>query len=155
MVCIECGHIPVYPSKLTPSAGSDDPAETNNAPVGSTPSNVETSDITRELITYKGRLALELTNFKKQLETQSCTEEECVKQNLKSEFDHEVRHQTLTQTETINALRQQIDQLGTQLWQQQVATCPFLPQGCPTPGCDSTSPATPTSLQPNDVTTSW
>ena len=28
---------------------------------------------------------------------------------------------TLTQTETINTLRQQIDQLGTQLWQQQAA----------------------------------
>ena len=31
------------------------------------------------------------------------------------EFEHELRHQTLMQTETINTLRQQIDQLGAQL----------------------------------------
>ena len=84
-------------SKLTPSAGSDDPVGANNALVGSTHTNVERSDINRELSTYKDRLALELTNFKKQLETQSCIEVECAKQNLKLEFDHELRHQTLTQ----------------------------------------------------------
>ena len=119
------------PSKLTPSAGSDDPVATNNPPVGSASTNVETSDINRELSTYKDRLALELTNFKKQLETQSHIEVECVKQNLKSEFDHKNRHQTLTQTKVINALRQQIDLLRAQLWQQQVATCPLLPQAPP------------------------
>ena len=57
-----------------------------------------------------------------------------MKQNLKSEFDHELRHQTLTQSETVNPLRQQIDQLGAQLWQQQVATCPLLPQAPPLQG---------------------
>ena len=142
------------PSKLTPSAGSDDPVAPSIAPVGSTPTNVETSDINKELITYKDRLALELTNLKKQLETQSHIEVECVEQNLKSEFDHELRHQTLTQTKMINALRQQINQLGAQLQQQQVATCPLLSQAPPLPDVTA-SPATPTSLQPNDVTTSW
>ena len=44
---------------------------------------------------------------------QSRIEVECAKQNLKS--DHELRHLTLTQTEKINTLRQQIDQLGMQL----------------------------------------
>ena len=44
----------------------------------------------RELSTYKERLALELTNFKKQLETQSHIKVECAKQNLKLEFDHEL-----------------------------------------------------------------
>ena len=72
-------------------------------------------DINKELNTYKDRLALELNNFNKQLETQSRIEVECAKQNLKSEFDHELTHQTLTQTETFNTLRQQIDQLGVQL----------------------------------------
>ena len=67
------------PNKLTLSAGSNDPVAANNVLVGSTPTNVETSDINRELSTYKDRLALELTNFKKQLETQSCIEVECAK----------------------------------------------------------------------------
>ena len=43
---------------------------------------------------------------------QSKIEVECAKQNWKSEFDHELWHQTMTQTESINVLRQQIDQLG-------------------------------------------
>ena len=63
-----------------------------------------------------------------------------MKQNLKSEFDHELRHQTLTQTKMINALRQQIDQLGVQLWQQQVATCPLLPHVPPLPDVTTSPP---------------
>ena len=78
------------PSKLTPLDGRNNQVVTSNALVGSTPTNVETTDINRELSTYKDRLALELTNFKKQLETQSCIEVECAKQNLKSEFDHKL-----------------------------------------------------------------
>ena len=62
--------------------------------------------MTRELSSYEERLALKLTDFKKQLETKSCIKIECAKQNLKSEFDHELQHQTLAQTETINALQQ-------------------------------------------------
>ena len=58
-----------------------------------------------ELNTYKDRLAVEMNNFKKQLETKSRIEVKCAKQNLKVESDHEPRHQTLTQTETINTLR--------------------------------------------------
>ena len=89
-------------SKL-PSAGDNIPVVTTNVPVDSTP-NVETPDMTGEHSTYNERLALELTDFKKQLETQSHIKIKCAKQNLKSEFDHELQHQTLTQTETINAL---------------------------------------------------
>ena len=85
------------PSKL-PSTGDNNLVATTNIPVGSTP-NVETSDMNREPSTYKERLALELSNFKKQLETQSHIEVKCAKQNLKSEFDHELLHQTLTQTD--------------------------------------------------------
>ena len=128
------------PNRLAPFAGSNDPVATINAQEGSTPTN-ESSDINRELNTYKDRLALELTNFKKQLETQSSIELECAKQNLKSEFDHELRHQTLTQTKMINALRQQIDDLGVQLWQQQVAMPPLLSQAPPLP--DVTPPPPP------------
>ena len=50
---------------------------------------------------------------------QSKIEVECAKQNL--EFDYELRHQTMTQTETINTLRQQTDQLRVQLQHQQAA----------------------------------
>ena len=59
---------------------------------------------------------------------------ECTKQNLKSEFEHELRHQTLMQTETIDLLRQQIDQLDAQLQQQQAAPqhiCSVLPHASP------------------------
>ena len=93
------------PNKLTPTAENDDSVVPNKVHEGSTQNNVETQDIYRELNTYKNRLALELNNFKKQLKMQSQIEVECAKQNLKSEFDHELQHQTLTQTETINALR--------------------------------------------------
>ena len=116
------------PSKLTPSAGDNNPVATANAPVGSTHNNVETTDINRELSTYKDRLALEVTNCKEQLETQSHIEVDCAEQNLKSEFVHELRHQNLTQTKAINVLRQQVNQLGAQLQQQQMAAHPLLPQ---------------------------
>ena len=53
---------PFTPSKL-PSTGDNSPVATTNIPVGSTP-NVETSEVNRELSTYKERLALELSNFK-------------------------------------------------------------------------------------------
>ena len=72
------------PSKL-PSTGDNNPVSTNNIPVGSTP-NVGTNDVHKELSIYRERLALELTNLKKQLETQSHIKVECAKQNLKSEF---------------------------------------------------------------------
>ena len=55
------------PNKL-PSTGDNIPAMTTNIPVSSTP-NVETQDMNREPNSYKEWLALELINFKKQLET--------------------------------------------------------------------------------------
>ena len=64
------------PSKL-PSTGDNNPVATNNTPVGSP--NAGTNYIHKELSTYKERLALELTNFKKQLETPSHIEVECAK----------------------------------------------------------------------------
>ena len=115
------------PSKLTPLTDNGDPIVTNKVPVGSTLNNIVTPDLNRELNTYKDRLTLELNNFKEQLEIQSRIEVECAKKNLKSEFDLELCHQTLTQTETINALRQQNDQVGAHLQQQQVTNCPVLP----------------------------
>ena len=118
-------------SNLTPSTENNDSVAPNKVPLGSTPNNIENLNINRELNTYKVRLALELNNFKKQLETQSRIEMKCAKQNFKSEFDHELQHQTLTKNETINALRQQIDQLGVQLHQQNHKHSH--------PRCDSTS----------------
>ena len=109
------------PNKPTQLPESDDPVVPHKVSVSSTPNSVDSPDINKELNTYKDRLALELNNFKKQLDTQSRIETACAKPNLKSEFDHKLRHQTLTQTETINTLRQQIDQLGAQLQQQQAA----------------------------------
>ena len=103
------------PSKSTQLPEIDDPVVPHKVSVSSTPNSIDSTDINKELNTYKDRLALELNNSKKQLETQSRAEVECAKQDLKSKFDHEPRHQTLTQTETINTLRQQIDQLGVQL----------------------------------------
>ena len=96
---------------------------------GSTP-NVETHDVNRELSTYNEILALELTNVKKQLETQSHIEGKCARQNLKSEFDHELQHKTLAQGEIIHALQHQIDQLGHSIsssrWPH-IHCCPRLP----------------------------
>ena len=76
------------PSKVT-STGDNNPAATNEALIGSTPS-VETRDVNRKLSDYKHRMAMELSNFKRQLETQSHIKVECAKQNLKSEFEHQL-----------------------------------------------------------------
>ena len=76
------------PCKVT-STGDNNAVVINEALIGSTPS-VETRDVSRELNDYKDRMALELSNFKRQLETQSHIEIECVKKNLKSEFDHQL-----------------------------------------------------------------
>ena len=103
MICIECSKPSLFTHNMSiqpPESG--DPIVPHKLSVSSTPNSTDTPDINKELNTYKARLALELNNFKKQLETQSRIEVECAKQNLKSEFDHELRHQTLTQTETIN-----------------------------------------------------
>ena len=76
------------PSKVT-STGDNNPAATNEALIGSTPS-VETRDVNGKLSDYKHRMAMELSNFKRQLETQSHIKVECAKQNLKSEFEHQL-----------------------------------------------------------------
>ena len=60
------------PSKVT-FTWDNNQAATNEASIGSTPS-METRDVNRELHDYKDRIALELSNFKRQLETQSCIE---------------------------------------------------------------------------------
>ena len=90
------------PSKIPPT-GDNNLVANKDVQTSSTPRRV-TRDVNRELNEYKDRMAWELSNFKKQLEMQSYIEVECMKQNLKSEFDHQLRNQTLTQTETINAL---------------------------------------------------
>ena len=131
------------PSKTTQSPGRDGPEVPHQVSVASTPTSSDSPDINKELNIYKDRLALELNNFKKQLETQGKTEVKCMKQNLKSEFEHELRHQTQTQTETINLLWQQVDQLGTQLSQQQASpqhTYSVLPQPQAPPFPDTTLP---------------
>ena len=137
------------PRKTTHSAESDDPEVPHQVSVASTPTSNDSPDINKELNTYKDRFALELTNFKKQLETQSKIEVKCTKQNLKSEFEYELRHQTLLQTKTINLLRQQVDQLDIQLQQWQAAlqlTYPVLIQTPPLPDATLPPPTTLTSL---------
>ena len=103
------------PNKSTQLPESNDLIVPHKVSVSTAPKDTGTPHINKELNTSKNRLALELNNFKKQLEMQSKTEVECAKQNLKAEFDHKLRHQTMTQAKTINTLRQQIDQLGAQL----------------------------------------
>ena len=130
---------------------TDDPAVPHKESVSSTPNNIDSPDINKELSTYKDRSVLKLNNVKKLLEAQRRIEVECTKQNLKSEFDHKLRHQTLTQTETINTLRRQIDQLGMQLQQQQAATqhtCSVLSQAPPFQDTTLPSPTTHTPFQP-------
>ena len=75
------------PSNLTLSTDKSDQIVTTKVPVGSTHNDVVSPDLNRELNAYKDRLTLELSNFKKQCETQSRIEVECTKKYLKSEFD--------------------------------------------------------------------
>ena len=111
----KCHYSLFTPNKTTQSPGSDGPEVPHQVSVASTPTSSDSTDTNKELNTYKDRPALELKKFKKQLETQSKIEVKCMKQNLKSKFEHELRHQTLMQMETINILGKQVDQLGTQL----------------------------------------
>ena len=67
------------PNKPTQLLESDDPVVPHKVLVNSTPNSIDSPDINKELNTYKGRLALEMNNFKKQLETQSRIEVECAK----------------------------------------------------------------------------
>ena len=143
-ICIECSNIIFTSNKSTQPPESNDLIIPHKVSVSSAPNDTDTSDINKELNTYKDRLALELYNCKKQLEMHSKIKVECAKQNMKSQFNHKLRHQTLTQTETMNTLRQQIDQLGAQLQHQQVSTQhmhPVLPQTPPFQ--DTTQPPPP------------
>ena len=75
----------------------------------STPNNNDVIDINKGLDTYKDRILLDLNNFQKQLETQSKIEVECMQSKIikkKTEFEHELRHQTQTHTRTIDSLQE-------------------------------------------------
>ena len=102
------------PNKTVQPAKNDSPGNPHQISASNS-SNTDMTDINREFNTYKDRLVLELTSFKKQFETQSKVEVECAKQNLKTQFEHQLRQQTLTHTRTIESLKQQINQLGEQL----------------------------------------
>ena len=67
------------PSKTVQLAKEESSGNLHQMPAVSTSSHNDMTDINRELNIYKDRLALDLTNFKKQLETQSRVEVECVK----------------------------------------------------------------------------
>ena len=55
------------PSKTVQAVKNDSQGNPHQMSAASTSSDMDVTDITRELNTYKDRLALELTNFKKQL----------------------------------------------------------------------------------------
>ena len=57
------------PNKSTQLPESDDPIVPQKVSASSTPNSTDTCDINKDLNNYKDRLALELNNFKKQLET--------------------------------------------------------------------------------------
>ena len=80
------------PNKKTQSPGSDGSEVPHKVSVASTQTSNDSPDINKEINTYNDRLALELNNFKKQLKTQSKIKVKCMKQNLKSEFEHGLRH---------------------------------------------------------------
>ena len=56
------------PNKPTQLPESGDSIVPHKVPASSTPNDTDRPDINKELNTYKDRLALELSNFKKQLE---------------------------------------------------------------------------------------
>ena len=57
---------------------------------------------------------LELSNYKKQLETQSKTEVKCAKLNIRKEIDFGFRQKTLEQNMTLDSMRQQTDLMKEQ-----------------------------------------
>ena len=67
------------PSKTVQSEKEESSGNPHQIPAASTSSHNDMTDINRELNTYKDRFTLDLTNFKKQLETQSGVEVECAK----------------------------------------------------------------------------
>ena len=70
------------PNKSTQLPEIDDPIVPYKVSASCTPNIIDTPDINKELNNYKDRLAFELNNFKKQLETKSGIGVQCAKQNL-------------------------------------------------------------------------
>ena len=93
------------PSKTIQPAKEESSGNPHQMPAASTSTYNDMTDINRELNTYKDRL------------TQNRVEVECTKENLKTEYEHELRQQTLTYTRTIDSLEQQINKWGEQLHQ--------------------------------------
>ena len=80
VICTKCHYIPFHSQKDNTIAWKWEVP--HKLSVASTPPSNDSPDLNIELNTYKDKLAPELNNFKKQLETHSKIEVECMKQNL-------------------------------------------------------------------------
>ena len=87
-----------------------------------TPSHTDTSGRDQELNTLHERLQLDIKNYKDTIATQSRIAFECAKKELSTHYQQQMNQQEINHSQSVNALKQQINDLATQLHQQQAAT---------------------------------
>ena len=109
-------------------------------------SHTDTSGRDQELNTLHERLQLDIKNYKDTIATQSRIAFECAKKELSTRYQQQMTQQEINHSQSINALKQ-INDLATQLHQQQAATQQFNhTQPCPTMPLDTSFPPPPQTI---------
>ena len=83
-----------------------------------TPCHTDTSGRYQELNTLHERLQLDIKNYKDTIATQSRIAFDYAKKELSIHYQQQVNQQQINHSQSVNALKQQINDLATQLHQQ-------------------------------------
>ena len=112
-----------------------------------TPSHTYTSGRDQELNTLHERLQLDIKNYKDTIATQSRVAFECAKKELSTHYQQQMNQQEINHSQSVNALKQQINDVAIQLYQQQAATQEFNhTQPHPTMPLDTSFPPPPQTI---------
>ena len=112
-----------------------------------TPSHTDMSGRDQELNTLHERLQLDIKNYKDAIAAQSRIAFECAKKEMSTHYHQQMNQQEINQSQSVNALKQQINDLATQLHQQQAATQQFNhTQPYPTMPLDTSFPPPPQTI---------
>ena len=86
-----------------------------------TPSHTDTGGKDQELNTLHERLQLDIKNYEDIIATQSRIAFECANKELSTHYQQQMNQQEINHSQSVNTLKQQINDLATQLHQQQAA----------------------------------
>ena len=112
-----------------------------------TPPHTDRVVETRSFNTLHERLQLHIKNYKDTIATQSRIAFECAKKELSTHYQQQINQQEINHSQTVNALKQQMYDLATQLHQHQAATQQFNhTQPHPTMPLDTSFPPPPQTI---------